>query len=213
MKNWLWLLAIALHFTISAQKYIPFNGKLTYKIELMQEGDSIFRPYSMTTIYTNDTLVRVDTETPHLGIQQLITHLQLHKSYLLINYNETKYAIQSHLKPDTVPSPYSFKKKSGKKTIHGMKVKRVLVNANFYKKPIEIWYFPVLNPHYLGVLKGIKGLPADYYLPTADGMLHYILDAVDLTPVKKDIFGIPSDYKKVSFDQFLQETIQGREDK
>lgn len=200
------LFSVSISLTF-AQKHEPFQGTLHYRIDFQAHPDSIAVPYSKISIYTNDTLVRVDSETAQLGAQILITHLALKKYYLLIEFDAKKYAIQGHSAEDTKPSAYTFKKKWGKKKIAGIKAKKVLVNASFFSKPISMWYAPSISPKYLSILKGIPGLPLDYYIQMEDGYLHYVLESADLSPVNRDKFGISSDYQKVTFDQFIEATV------
>lgn len=208
MKKAILLFILIIQFAVFGQKQAPFQGRLIYKIEFINSVDSTQNTISKSVIYTNDTLVRVESETGQLGPQVLIKHLVLQKYYLLINYSDTKFAIQQHVPKDTIPSKYTFKKKFGSKKIAGVKAKRVFVSAPSYDKAIEIWYFPKISPKYLDVLNGIKGLPVDYYLQLEDGMLHYTLENIEFSEVNKDLFGIPTDFKKVSFDEFLDQMMQ-----
>ena len=207
MKHLVFLLFITCFTVVNAQKIEPFNGTLHYRIDFKVHPDSVAIPYSKMIIYTNDTLVRVDTETAQLGEQVMITHIKLQKYYLLLELDSKKYAIQGFLPKDTTVSAYKLKKKMGKKKIAGIKAKKVLVTASFFPKPIVMWYAPSISPKYLSVLKGIKGLPLDYYIQMEDGYLHYVLENSDLSPVNKDTFGISSDYQKVSFDEFIEATV------
>ncbi len=208
MKKALLLFILSIQFAVLAQKQAPFQGRLIYQIEFINPVDSTQNTISKSIVYTNDTLVRVESETGQLGPQVLIKHLIFQKYYLLINYNDTKFAIQQHVPKDTIPSKYTFKKKFGSKKIAGIKAKRVLVSAASFDKPIEMWYFPKISPKYLDVLKGIQGLPVDYYIQLEDGILHYTLEKIEFSEVNKDLFGIPSDFKKVSFDEFLDQMMQ-----
>ena len=208
MKKTCFILIFLYQFAVFAQKQVPFKGRLIYKIEFINPVDSTQNTISKSIVYTNDTLVRVESETGQLGSQVLIKHLILQKYYLLINYNDTKFAIQQNVPKDTIPSKYTFKNKFGSKKIDGVKAKRVLVNAASFDKPIEMWYFPKISPKYLDVLKGINGLPVDYYLQLEDGILHYTLEKIEFSEVNKDLFGIPTDFKKVSFDEFVDQMMQ-----
>lgn len=192
---------------IAQKKYAPFSGRLVYRIEFKGAADSAFAMQSKTSIYTNDTLVRIESESGQLGPQVLIKHLLLQKYYLLLEYNDKKYAIQQHMPADTTLSKYTFKKKFGKKKIAGIKAKKVVVNSQSFAEPLTMWYFPTISPKYLDVLKGIKGLPVDYYIQMEDGYLHYILESIEISPVNMDLFGIPSDFKKVSFDEFMDDMM------
>lgn len=206
MKYFIFILMFACFTGVNAQTNKPFQGTLHYRIDFQPHPDSAAIPYSKMTVYTNDTIVRVDSETAHLGEQNLITHLELQKYYLLLEFDSRKFAIQGYLPKDSLASAYTFKKKFGRKKIAGIKAKKILVSAAFFPTPITMWYAPSISPKYLSVLKGIKGLPLDYYVQMEDGYLHYVLESADLSPVKKDIFGIGSDYQKVTFDQFIEQT-------
>jgi hypothetical protein len=195
-------------FAVFAQKQVPFQGRLIYNIEFINPADSAQNTISKSIVYTNDTLVRVESETGQLGPQVLIKHLILQKYYLLINYDDNKFAIQQNVPKDTTPSRYTFKKKFGSKKIDGIKAKRVLVSTPSFDKPLEMWYYPKISPKYLDVLKGINGLPVDYYLQLEDGILHYTLEKIEFSEVNKDLFGIPTDFKKVSFDEFVNQMMQ-----
>lgn len=204
MKNQIIILFILLiSFQIHAQNFKPFSGRMVYNIEFKGISDSVFTFQSKSVLYTNDTLVRIESETGQLGPQVLIKHLIFKKYYLLLEYEQQKYALQQHLPTDTIPSKFSFKKKMGSKKIGGLKAKRVMVSHPNFKQPVEMWYAPNLSPKYLDVLKGINGLPLDYYIQMEDGLLHYQLESVEESPVNMDLFGIPTDFKKISFDEFL----------
>ena len=194
-----------------SQSFEPFSGRMVYRIEFKGLQDSVSTVQSKMVVYTNDTLVRIESETGQLGPQVLIKHLILQKYYLLLEYNDRKFAIQQNVPADTAASKYTFKKKFGKKKIGGLKAKRVMVKTASFEKPLEMWYFPSISPKYLDVLKGIKGLPADYYIQMEDGYLHYVLETIEASPVNMDLFGIPSDFRKVSFDDFMEEMLKGQD--
>ena len=207
MKQLVLLLFIACFTLVKAQRCEPFQGTLHYRIDYKVHPDSIGTPYSKMDVFTNDTLIRVDTETAQLGGQVMITHIELQKYYLLLELDAKKYAIQGYLPKDTIASAYKFKKKMGRKTIGGIKAKKVLVSSSSFQKPITMWYAPTISSKYLSVLKGINGLPVDYYIQMEDGYLHYVLESADLSPVSKNTFGIGSDYQKVTFDEFIEKTV------
>ena len=205
--KYLFLILCTLSFSLTfAQKNEPFQGTFNYRIDFQVHPDSLAIPYSKMVVYTNDTLVRVDTETAQLGEQLLITHLELRKYYLLLQLDSKKYAIQGHLPKDTTVSAYHFKRKMGSKKIAGIKAKKVLVSASYFPKPMIMWYAPDISSKYLNVLSGIKGLPLDYYVKMEDGYLHYVLETAEIAPVNRELFGISSDYQKVTFDQFIEAT-------
>ena len=85
MKKTCFILIFLYQFAVFAQKQVPFKGRLIYKIEFINPVDSTQNTISKSIVYTNDTLVRVESETGQLGPQVLIKHLILQKYYLLIN--------------------------------------------------------------------------------------------------------------------------------
>jgi hypothetical protein len=86
------LFSIFLSFLhVNAQNFKPFEGELMYSIELIHPETKKPKFISFTTIFTNDTLVRTDSENLSLGKQTLIRHLQLSKQYVLLEYKGKKY--------------------------------------------------------------------------------------------------------------------------
>lgn len=204
------LISIFILLPLQAQEYNAFEGKLTYTVNLISNLDSIERFQFNTSIYTNDTLVRVESFSPQVGAQVLIKHLQLQKYYLLLELNGKKYAIQQHIdseKEENKKSKYTFRKKRGKKKIAGQKAKRVFVVNENFPRELEMWYLPTISPKYLDALPGISGLPVDYYIASEEGLYHYVLDKIEFEAVNKAVFGIPSDFKKVSFEEFMNEMM------
>ncbi len=216
MKNLKSFFLILFLFTCTnisfSQNYTPFEGKLVYKVEL---SDSISKKPIETkfvTLFTDDKMVRIESETNQLGSQILIKHLILNKYYILLEVNNQKYAIQHLMESDSAaqnsPSKYTFTKKFGSKRFDGKKAKKISVNAKHFAKPIDMYYFKNLNPKYLDAIKGIPGLPADYYLQTEDGVYHYTLIQYSEEKQPADLYGIPSTYKKLSFDEFMEIMMQ-----
>jgi hypothetical protein len=129
----------------------------------------------------------------------------LNKAYLLLELDENKYAIQTDLskKTDTIPKTYTVKKKMGSKKIAGMKAQKYLVKdentEGFY-----CYFSKKLGNKYLQVYPEVKGLALDYYIPSQDGLIHYELVEKKNEAVNHDLFGIPSDYKRISFEEFMR---------
>ena len=203
-------------FTFS-QKHESFQGKLVYSIEMADTSLQKLIPPTTMTIYTNDTIVRIENETPQLGKQIIIKHLILNKSILLIQSGETRYAIQTDLskaqnriEKDTLDHGYIFKKKLGKRKIINLKANRMNVTLVGQKKSIEILYLKHFSPKYIDAFEGIPGLPVRYYINTEDGVMVYTLIHMEKKKLDRDLFGVPNDYKKVSFDQFIEEVMRSK---
>ncbi len=200
------------------QNYESFQGKLVYSIEMADTSLQRMIPSTIMTIYTNDTIVRIENETNQLGKQIIIKHTILNKSILLIDNKDTHYAIQTDLSKklenvqgDSTKIQYTFKKKLGKIKILNLKANRMSVGVVGQDKKIEILYLKQMSPKYIDAFEGIPGLPVRYYIKTEYGIAVYTLIFIEKTPVDKDLFGIPSNYKRVSFDQFLDEVLKENE--
>lgn len=201
------LILVILHkSSVYAQK--PFYGSLSYSVQLEDTNFSkIGNPYTVN-LFTNDTIVRVETNTPQFGKQIYIRHTALNKAYLLLEVNGTKYAIQTDLeqqkKKDTVRIKYLYKKTWKKKKFFGLKAKKVNVTAVASKFSYPCYFSRSLSNKYLEVYSDYPGLALDYFIPTEEGLLHYTLVDLKEQQLDRNLFGIPSDYKRVSFDDFLK---------
>jgi len=78
------------------------------------------------------------------------------------------------------------------------------------KQKIEILYLKQFSPKYINAFEEIPGLPVRYYLNTEDGVAVYTLIYFEKTKLNRDLFGVPTDYKKVNFDQFLDEILKDK---
>jgi hypothetical protein len=165
---------------------------------------------SFMTVYTNDTLVRIESESMQLGKQVLIKHLILGKYYILLEFNAQKFAIQHQVKPDSTASKYTFKKKFGKKKFANLKAKKLEVKLHAEEKEQTIYYLKGINPNYIDAMNGIPGLAAEYFLQTQEGVFTYKLIHFSEETVNKDLFGIPKEYQKVSFDEFIEQMMVPR---
>lgn len=206
MKSFFLFLVFISTYSFS-QEYKPFVGKLTYSVDFY---DSLHKKPTSTSsmkIFTNDTIVRVEAESDMLGKQVIIRHLTLNKYYILLEMNEQKFAIQHQGDKDTVASKYLFKYKMFGKKMCGKKAKKVVVKSTNLSAPMTMYYFKQYSPKYIEAVKGIAGLPVDYYIQTNDGYFHYKLTEFSSENVPNDLFGIPSDYKKVTFDEFMQSVM------
>jgi len=193
-----------------AQK--PFYGTLKYQATVMVPDTNVIYKQWNVTISTNDTVVRVETETEMFGNQVYIRNMALNRAYLLINMTGTGYAIQNDLsKKDTANSQpqYSIKKVRGKKTIAGYKCKKYHIIDLGDSTGYDCYFTKKISGKYLEVYKEIPYLATDYFIPSTEGMIHYELKEVKLEAVSRDLFGIPSDYKRISFDEFMNMFISG----
>lgn len=186
-----------------AQEFKPFTGKMTYTIQMADTSLRELIPTSKMTVYTNDTLIRIENETDQIGKQILIKHLTLNKSYLLLETPLGKFAIQTDHANDTLPSRYSFQKKSFKRKIAGIRANRLMVSHADMNAPREFLYLKKYSPKYLNNFNNFPGLPVHYYIVSIDGIYEYTLSSMEHMLPEKDLFGIPSDFKRISYNEFV----------
>jgi hypothetical protein len=186
-----------------------FTGKLVYSIEIADTNMRSLFPASKMVIYTNDTLLRVETKTELLGEQVMIHHLQKNKAYLLIATPKGKFAVQIPENEASSTEKYSFKKGKGKQVVAGLKSKIVVVKAHNYQQQLTFAYYPKISSKFLPGFESFPGLLTDYYTFTKDGLYHHQLIQIDQQPVSRDLFGIPSDYTKISMSDFVEKIMIG----
>lgn len=206
--RFLFIFFILFYSSFYSQKQQPFSGKLVYSIQICDTNLQNLIPKKQMVIYTNDTLLRIENETEQLGKQVIIKHMILNKSYLLLTTPFGNYAIQTDNnleKTDTFP--YRFKKKWGKEWICNLKANKLSVSHDNYSEKLEFLYFKNMSNKYINTLENFPGLPVKYYISTVDGIYLYQLISIEKSTPDFDLFGIPSDYKKVTFDQFMNEIM------
>lgn len=191
-----------------AQELLPFHGKLVYDVQICDTNLKKMIPNREMVVYTDDTLLRIENTSLQLGQQVMIKHMVLNKSYLLLETPINNYAIQTDhntQKRDTFP--YTFEKKWGKRKIAGQKAKRLIVKHADFEEPMEFLYLKNRSTKYLNSFDDFPGLLVKYYVPTVDGLYVYTLKSMETMVPEHDLFGIPSDFKKVTFDQFMDEIM------
>lgn len=201
------ILLISILFLASlsfGQHYKPFEGVLTYSVEQVDSTLKKAQFISLVHIYTNDTIVRTDSESSSLGKQTLLRHIGLQKQYVLLEFNNKKYAIQQVIPKDTSASKYSFKIMHKQKRFAGIKAQKVIVTSKNYPFPLTCYFTNTYNPVYLDVLKGIQGLPTLYYIATENGLLRYTLRKIDPIKLPVTTFLFNKEYERISFSDFIE---------
>jgi hypothetical protein len=189
-----------------------FTGEIIYEVKMMDTSLQQIIDNREMFVFTNDTLSRIVTQNDALGEQVTIKHLAMNKSYLLMTMVGKKLAIQTNQSEDSTKNiPAQFKYKwFGKKKINGYVLKKATVYREDLKEKTTIWYFRDIRPDILDMYIGIRGLPADFYIGTIDGVVHYSIKSIENKPVAKDMFGIPSDYEKIKLEDFMKH-VRGEE--
>ena len=193
------------NFSLS-QKYAPFGGMLEYKITIRDTSLRSVIDDNQMFLYTNDTISRMENFTPQLGKQVVIRHMGLRKSYMLIDTDKGKFAIkvdESDKDSIITESKYQFKKKCFKKKILGYKAKRLEVTHPSFEEPIEFLYLKNRSNKYLNNFEQSPGLLVRYSVVTVDGIYDYELVKISEFTPNRDLFGIPSDYQKVTINEFM----------
>ncbi len=186
-----------------SQENKPFSGELVYTIERADKKDSV---KAEMIIYARDSMLRVVNFNSETGRQELIKHLRLGKSYLLIDTEKQKFAVRTneHLDKDTVIN-YSFKKKWGRKRIAGIYAKKLLVTQKNIKNELKFYYFKNISAKYANSFKEFPGLPVLYYISTDHGAYKYTLKEIKFTVPPLQLFSFGKEYKIVTFEQFTEE--------
>ncbi len=208
--------SVGISTPLSAQKKNSFTGMLEYKITVRDTNLRAFFPDNSMFIYTNDTIVRQENYTPQLGEQVTIRHMEKNKSYLLLTTDFGNFAIPSDLSELTGKdstkrvSKYHFSKKAFGKKVLGRKAKRMIVTHDDQKDPFEFLYYKNIANKYNDAFPEMPGLPVRYSVVTPDAVFDYQLVRISEYTPNRDLFGIPSDYERTTFDDFIEKMIQSK---
>ena len=146
----------------------------------------------------------------------------LEKSYLLLETDFGQYAIQmdeskaqkeQQLKDTTQAEAdkFVFKKKCGRKRMLGRKMNRLMVSHPDFDEPIEFLYLKGYSTEIVDAYPKINGIPTKYSVITADAIFDYELVKMSEYTPEYNLFGIPSDFERVSFDEFMDKLIESKE--
>lgn len=221
------ILLITLVFTLpmagfsQSKKTKTFTGMLEYKISVRDSALRELVPDNRMIVYTNDTIVRIENFTHNLGQQIAIKHMLLDKSYLLLDTDFGKYAIQmdESMEQETAKASdtttaeidkFEFDKKCGKTRILGRKMSRLMVSHPDFEEPIEFLYLKGYSSEIVNAYQKINGIPTKYSVITPDAIFDYELVKINEYTPENDLFGIPSDFKRVSFDEFMDKMIESK---
>lgn len=197
------LLAFSLN-TLFSQKKIPFVGTLEYEIRNLELKDE--KP-QLIHILSLDSLIRIETNSSVFGPQSFIKHLIKKKSYLLISLDENQhYAIKGDFSDaDSLDKPkkYFWKKRFGSKKIGGLAAKKLKLTFLQSQKSYICLYSKKYTATCQEAFTDFPGLPVLYYLETDDGVLEYRLKKYTTIAPNYDLFGVPSNYTKITFDEFV----------
>ena len=194
---------------VFSQKNDVFSGELTYEIERVDKKDT---NRTFMIIYAKDSLLKVVNFNSNSGKQQLIKHLRLNRSYILLETPKQNFAVRTneHLVIDSIEN-YSFKKQIGMRKIAGIPVKKLLVHHKEISEAVTFYYTKSISAKYANVYKNLPGLPLLFYIPTKDGLFKYTLKEMKKNNPPLELFMIPKGYKIVSFEDFSNEFLKSSE--
>jgi len=194
---------------VFSQKNDVFSGELTYEIERVDKKDT---NRTFMIIYAKDSLLKVVNFNSISGKQQLIKHLRLNRSYILLETPKQNFAVRTneHLVIDSIEN-YTFKKQMGMRKIAGIPVKKLLVHHKEISEAVTFYYTKSISAKYANVYKNLPGLPLLFYIPTKDGLFKYTLKELKNNNPPLELFMIPKGYKIVSFDDFSNEFLKSSE--
>ncbi len=201
-----------------SSKTKSFSGMLEYKISVRDSAMRSLVPDNRMLVYTNDTIVRIENYTDHLGTQIAIKHMILDKSYLLIETDFGKFALQMNATPEqegkleadslNQGNGFTFTKKRAKTRMLGLKMNRMMVSHADFGEPIEFLYLKKYSRKIVDAYPELDGIPVKYSVITTDAIYDYELVKISEYNPSHDLFGIPSDYERITFDEFMDKMIQ-----
>jgi hypothetical protein len=225
MRNFILFFTLILAFPIASfsqsKKTKTFVGMLEYKIIVRDSSLKELVPDNRMIVYTNDTIVRVENFTQNLGNQIAIKHMLLDKSYLMLDTEFGKFAIQmdetedqkQKQASDTTSSEmdkFVFEKKCGKTRMLGRKMNRLVVSHPEFEEPIEFLYLKGYSSEIVNAYPKINGIPTKYSVITPDAIFDYTLVKMSEYTPEHDLFGIPADFERISFDDFMDKLIEAK---
>ena len=194
---------------VFSQKNDVFSGELTYEIERVDKKDT---NRSFMIIYAKDSLLKVVNFNSNSGKQQLIKHLRLNRSYILLETPKQNFAVRTneHLVIDSIEN-YTFKKQMGMRKIAGIPVKKLLVHHKEISEAVTFYYTKSISAKYSNVYKNLPGLPLLFYIPTKDGLFKYTLKELKNNNPPLELFMIPKGYEIISFEEFTNKFLNPSE--
>lgn len=199
------VLFVSIFFLFANSAQAQLSGMLVYQVDLFSADTMNPQNHWQVVVYTNDTMVRVETQGGPFGKQVYIRHMVLNKAYLLLAMDGQKFAIRTDLanKSKDTSLNYTVKKLVGSKKINGIRCKKYKITDVGAPMGYVCYFAKKIPNKYIEIYQDIPGLALDYFLPSQNGLIHYQLVQYEAQVLDKNMFGIPSDYKKVTFEEFM----------
>ena len=180
-----------------------FEGKFVYKISLPNGIDEVSDSTDYQVVYAKDSMLRIENNTP-IGKQIYIKHIPRNRAYILMDFGATKLAIQTI--PDTASenSNYHYSSLKGGEKIAGFKTQSIAVHDIEMDTTITMNYYPNISSKYSTAYTRMPGLPMKYYLLSDNEWVKYQIQSIEEKVLDINLFGIPSDYQIITFDEFIE---------
>lgn len=179
-----------------------FEGKMVYKITSERIDYSAEDSLGYQVIYAKDSMLRIENFT-QLGKQVYIKHITKNRAYILMEFEGEKVALKSIPEPPANAGKYKFSKKRGKEVIAGRTARKMEVKIPNVDSLFTMFYFDDVSHDYSEAIPGLPGLPVKYTLIANDELSDYELIQFEQKAMSIDFFGIPSDYKIMTMDEFM----------
>ncbi len=194
---------VILMFALSAraQNKTVFEGVLTYDVFEVNDQDSV---KIQTVIFCKDSLIKVVNFHEVNGTQTLLKHLSYGKSYIMVEIDDTSYAIRTneHLEKDT--STFTFEKKCKTRKIGGLKSRKIKVKYSQNKLPLTCYFSKKIPSKYANAMVELPGLPTLYYSFSDRQIFRHLLKNVEYKPLPLSFFMIPEDFQILTWEQFIE---------
>ena len=148
-------------------------------------------------------MLRIENFT-QLGKQVYIKHITKNRAYILMEFNGEKIALKSIPEPPANAGKYEFKKKRGKQDIAGKSARKMQVKIPNVDSLFIMYYYDDISHDYSEAIPGLPGLPVKYTLIVNDELADFELIKFEQKEISIDFFGIPSDYKVMTMDEFVE---------
>lgn len=209
-KHYLSLVAcLLLYIAATAQKPLT-EGVIVYKvtIESPAKGARVSGTYTCTI---KDQQIKKEIKMNNGYQDVLLFNYGKKTAYSLQVKGDKKYAIQlkidDFMKKQDKYRDFKLQDREGEtKKIAGFTAKEATITypdstlADLYYTPD--WYptQSIIFEH----LPGIEVLPLEFTYDSKKGAMHFLAESVMSKPVENSTFHIPSDFKIISYDEYLQ---------
>lgn len=207
MKNFIRVVSLLCSFLIlfgcGAKVQERFEGKMVYKISSERTEHSPYDSLGYQVIYAKDSMLRIENFT-QLGKQVYIKHITKNRAFILMEFEGERVALKSIPEPPANEGKYEFSKRKGKETIMGRTARKMEVKIPNIDSLFVMYYFEDVSHDYSEAIPGLPGLPVKFTLIANGELSDFELIHFEKKAIGIDYFGIPSDYKIMTMDEFIE---------